>query len=525
MSLIKAMATVGGLTAVSRVAGFIRDIMTAAFIGAGPVADAFVVALKLPNFFRNVTAEGAFSVSFVPLYTETLHKDGEEAASKFAGQAFSIMAWILSPFTALIVIFMPYLIFLIAPGFHGLRHDLAVEFSRVTFPYLLLISLCSLAGGMLNAHEKFGPFASTSVYFNLCQIAAMLIAWKYLFNAGHALAWSVTISGIIQLVRLLWYLRKYKIPLAAARPRATARIKKLFNQMFPALLGAGIIHVNLFADQIISSLLPVGGNSALYYADRLFQLPLGVVGIAVGTALLPLLTRALAAGDTKEARDLFNRALEYCLFFTVPAATALMAARLEIITVLFQRGEYTMENAHRTAPALLFLAFGLPAYVAVKIFSTAYWSRQDTRTPVKIAAAMAICNIVVALIMTRFIDVAGISFATGVAGWVQCFFLWRGLRGHEAVQFDARLKRAAPRILLCSALMGLALVGVTQALHAWFFGRDLYKLAALGALVGAGGIVYFTAAHVLHVLRLQDIQKYFRHRRGVIPVTGEVEEQ
>jgi putative peptidoglycan lipid II flippase len=271
-------------------------------------------------------------------------------------------------------------------------------------------------------------------------------------------------------------------------------------------------------------LLPVGGIAALYYADRLFQLPLGVIGIAVGTALLPLLTRALAAGNTAEARNLFNRALEYCLFFTLPAATALMVARLEIITVLFQRGQYTLENAHRTAPALLFLAFGLPAYVAVKIFSTAYWSRQDTKTPVKIAATMAISNIVVALIMTRFIDVAGISFATGMAGWVQCFFLWRGLKGHEVAQFDARLKRSAPRILLCSVLMGLALVAVTQALHGWFFGRDLYKLAALGILVGTGGIVYFTAAHVLHVLRLQDIHKYFRHRRGVAPDSADFDD-
>jgi putative peptidoglycan lipid II flippase len=527
MSLIKAMATVGGLTAVSRVAGFIRDVMTAAFLGGGPVADAFVVALKLPNFFRNVTAEGAFSVSFVPIYTETLHKEGEQAAAKFAGQAFSVMALFLSLFTAVIVAFMPYVMFLIAPGFdHGtLRYDLAVNFSRVTFPYLLLISLCSLVGGMLNAHEKFGPFASTSVYFNLCQIIVMLaVWWKLLPDAGAALAWSVTVSGVIQLVRLLWYLRKYNIPLTVAKPAITDRVRRLYNQMVPGILGAGIIHVNLFADIVIASLLPVGGIAALYYADRLFQLPLGVVGIAVGTALLPLLTKALAAENTTEARDLFNRALEYCLFFTVPAATALMVARLEIITVLFVHGQYTMANAHRTAPALAFLAFGLPAYVAVKIFSSSYWARHDTKTPVKISASMAVVNIAVALVMTRFIDAAGISFATGLAGWVQCFLLWKGLKGQEAMQFDARLRRTAPRIFLASALMGAAVIVVTHVLHDWFFGREALRLAATLVMVGAGSAVYFAAVHFLHVLRLQDIRKYFRHRRGVAPAQSDYED-
>ncbi len=521
------MATVGGLTAVSRMAGFVRDILTAAFLGGGPVADAFVVALKLPNFFRNVTAEGAFSVSFVPLYTETLHKEGEQAASKFAGQAFSVMATALSVFSALVVVFMPYLMFLIAPGFehHTLRYDLAVSYTRVTFFYLLLISLVSLVGGMLNAHEKFGPFASTSIYFNLCQIVVLLLVWaKYLHDPGTALAWSVTISGVIQLVRLLWYLRKYKIPLAVTKPHVTERVKKLFNLMVPGVMGAGIIHINLFADIVIASLLPVGGIAALYYADRLFQLPLGVVGIAVGTALLPMLTKALAAGDTKQANDLFNRALEYCLFFTVPAATALMLARTELIQVLFVHGAYTMENANRTAPALFFLASGLPAYVAVKIFSSAYWSRQDTKTPVRISATMAIVNIAVALFMTRFIDVAGISFATGMAGWVQCYFLWNGLRNDEATKFDARLKRAAPRIFVASALMGVEVVCVNHLLADWFYDALPLKLAALMIMVGAGFLAYFVSCHCLHVLRVQDIHKYFRHRRGVLPVTAEVEE-
>ena len=521
------MATVGGLTGISRLAGFVRDVMTASFLGAGPVADAFVVALKLPNFFRNVTAEGSFSVSFVPLYTEALHNEGEDTASRFAGQAFSVMATYLTVFTTVMVVFMPYVMFLIAPGFKAgnLRYDLAVEFSRITFPYLVLISLCSLAGGMLNSHERFGPFASTSIYFNLCQIVAMLFARRFFPTAGHALAWAVTLSGVIQLVRLLYYLRKYSIPLAITRPRLTPEVRRLFRLMVPGIMGAGVIHVNLFADIIIASLLPVGGVSALYYADRLFQLPLGVVGIAVGTALLPLMTKAVTQKREPEARDYFNRALEYCLFLTVPAAVALALARLELITVLFQRGAYTAVAAERTAPALAFLALSLPAYVCVKIFNSAYWSRQDTRTPVKIASMMAIMNIGVAFFMTHFIDAAGISFATGLAGWLQCWLLVGGLKTNPIAQFDARLKRAVPRIFAAAGLMGVAVLALQYTLHPWFFGSQLHKLAALLLLIGVSALVYFAAAHVFGILRLQDIRKYVVRRKPPLVVQSEPEEQ
>jgi putative peptidoglycan lipid II flippase len=306
----------------------------------------------------------------------------------------------------------------------------------------------------------------------------------------------------------------------------TARVKKLFSLMVPGIMGAGIIHINLFADVMIASLLPVGAVSAVYYAERLFQLPLGVVGIAVGTALLPLLTKALAAGKTEEARDLFNRSLEYCLFFTAPAAVALMVAHHEILVTLFQHGHYTAADAARTSPALACLSFGLPAYVAVKIFSSAYWSRQDTKTPVRISSCMAILNIAVAYTMTRFIDVAGISFATGLAGWVQCFFLWRGLRGVEAAQFDDRLKRQIWRIALCSALMGAAIFGVTLWLHDWFFGREiLLRIGALVILMAAAAVVYFGASHFTGVFRINDLKRYIvRRGRPTVEMIEEITE-
>ncbi len=519
MKLIKAMATVGGLTGVSRLVGFVRDVMTAYFLGAGPVADAFVVALKLPNFFRHVTAEGAFSVSFVPLYSEALQKEGEDEAGKFAGQAFMTMLAILSVFSLIIMAAMPWVIYAIAPGFEqgSAQYELAVEMSRITFPYLLLMSLAALVGGMLNAHDKFGPFAAASVFFNLCQIGFMVMADQFT-TVGHALSWAVALSGVIQLAWLWWYLRRYKIQLPLVRPHMTARVRKLFKLMGPGVLGAGIIHVNLFADIMMASFLSAGAISALYYADRLFQLPLGVVGIAVGTALLPMLTKALAADKKSEARDLFNRALEYCLFFTVPAAVALIVVTHDIIQVLFERGAFTAEDTARAAPALACLSIGLPAYVGVKILSSAYWSQQDTKTPVKIAASMALVNIAVALILIRFIDVAGIALATGLAGWVQCYFLWRGLRGNEATLFDARLKRAVPRIFLCAAVMGVAIYAISFYGQDWFQGAFWQRVVALGVLVASGGAVYFITAHFAGVFRFGDLAKYFTKRRKLAPV-------
>jgi len=512
---------VAGMTGLSRIVGFVRDVMTAAILGAGPLADAFFVALKLPNFFRHITAEGAFGVSFVPIYSETLEKNGDKAAGEFAGQTFAVMFVILTIFSVLMMAAMPWVIYLIAPGFEQgtEQYTAAVELTRITFPYLLLMSLCALLGGMLNAHEKFAPFAAASIFFNLCQIIALSCA-VWFKTPGHALSWGIALAGVVQLAWLWWFLRRYKIHLPIVRPRLTADVKKLFKLMGPGAIGAGIIQINLFIDIVIASFLATGAISALYYADRLFQLPLGVVGIAVGTALLPMLTRALTAGQTHEARDLFNRALEYCLILTVPAAVALMVVPGELIGVLFERGAFEHADTQRAAPALACLSLGLPAFIAVKILSTAYWSRQDTMTPVKIAVMMAGFNVVVAVIMTQFIDVAGLALATGLSGWAQALLLWRGLSGQTEMTLDERLKKNTLRIVLSAALMGAYLLAVAHFLDAWFQGSTMHKLAALMILCGGGGFIYFAAAQITGVVRLQDMKKYFVRKPQATPASA-----
>lgn len=506
------MATVAGLTGVSRIFGFARDILTAAILGAGPVADAFFVALKLPNFFRRVTAEGAFSVSFVPLYSEKLTKEGGEGADRFASNAFAVMLSVLIPFTILALIAMPWIIYAIAPGFEKgqMRYDLAVDLSRVTFPYLLLMSLTALMGGVLNARERFAPFAAAPIFFNLSLIGALLLFTPVMQTPGHAMAWGVFLAGILQFAWLLLSIRRARVKLEIKRPSFDGDMKRLFKLMGPGVIGAGVVHINLFADVIIASLLEEGSISYLYYADRLNQLPLGLVGIAVGTALLPMLSKAFAAGDSALAQNLFNRAMEVCLLLALPAAAALFVAGEEMVRVLFERGEFTPDNTLKTANVLKGYAIGLPAYICVKVFSSAYWSRQDTVTPVKISVACTILNIVLALAFSRVIGVAGIALATGLAGWLQFALLRRGLGKLPEAKFDARLRTAVLKIIFSSVLMGAALYGFAYIAADWFAGAQMEKVLALIALVAGGAMVYAFAIILTGAVKPAELKRYLK---------------
>ena len=519
MTLFKAMATVAGLTGLSRIAGFTRDILTAAILGAGPVADAFFVALKLPNFFRRVTAEGAFSVSFVPLYSGALATEGEEKADAFASNAFAMMLTILGVFTILAVAAMPFVIHVIAPGFVGdeVRFPLAVELSRVTFPYLLFMSLTALLGGVLNAHERFAPFAAAPILFNLCLITALLLS-GLAQSAGHALAWGVFVAGIVQFAMLLTFARRAGVKIRLVRPRFDARTKKLLALMGPGVIGAGVMHINLFADLIIASMLKTGSISYLYYADRLNQLPLGTIGIAVGTALLPMLSKAVAADNKDEARRLFNRALELCFLLGLPAALGLFFTSLPIIVTLFEHGSFTKQDSLMTVMVLTAYAVGLPAYVAVKVFSTAYWARQDTATPVKIAVAATLFNIAGSLILAFGLNlgVIGIAASTAVAGWIQIALLAFFLRGREEARLDRHLAVNVLKIVLACCLMGAYLIVMKAQLFHVYFPENAAlsaEILALAALIGGGIMIYGLTVILTGVVKFQDMERIFRRGR------------
>lgn len=525
MKLVKAMATVAGLTGLSRIAGFIRDILTAALVGAGPVADAFFVALKLPNLFRRVTAEGAFSVSFLPLYTQTLEKDGARRAEEFASNTFAVMLWVLLGFTLIAVLLMPFVIYMIAPGFMGdvSRYPMAVDMSRVTFPYLLLMSLAALMGAMLNAHERFAPFAAAPILFNLTLITFLLLS-GFFKTAGHAMAWGVFVAGFLQ-CGLLWHcLKRAGLQIRVMKPDfKDEKIKRLFTLMAPGVLGAGVMHINLFADLIIASFLATGSISFLYYADRLNQLPLGMVGIAVGTALLPMLSRAIAAGNVKEANHLFSRALEICLLLALPAAVGLFMASYPIIVTLFQHGEFSFNSARMTTLVLTSYAVGMPAYVAVKVLSTSFWAKQDTVTPVKAAIASTIFNVAMGLflIIVAKVGVMGIAIATSMAGWLQLALLGFGLRGYAEARPDKRFWASLAKIVVSCALMATYVYFIKALLlPIWLEGNSTFRqVLGLVAIIGGGSLIYGAGVVFSGVIKYKDFKNLFTRQRK--PVTNE----
>jgi putative peptidoglycan lipid II flippase len=519
MSFARAVRTVAGLTMVSRVLGFIRDLLTAGILGAGPMADAFFVAFKLPNFFRRLFAEGAFSVTFVPLFAKAAHADGQAAAARFAEEAQAVMLALLIPLTALLLLFMPEVMLVLAPGFTpgSPRYELAVRLCRITFPYLTLISMTALQGGVLNALDRYGPYATAPILFNLCLIGGLLLT-PFFPTAAHALSWGEFAAGFVQVLWMMGSCRRAGILLKLRWPRLTPAVKRLFTLMGPAAIGAGAVQINIFIDTVIGSLLPPGSISHLYYAERLYQLPLGVIGVAVGTALLPALARHVRADDRVGAKRLEARAIEASLLLALPAAIALMVAGRPIMIGLFARGAFSVENAIHTAGALAAYSAGIPAYVLAKTLSTAYFAREDTKTPLKFSLITVGLNTAFALffVLALGFGIVGISAATGITAWINVAMLAGGLRRRGLLGFDDRLKRVLPRILLATALMAVALVAIQAPLAAWWSGETPARIAGLTLLVGGGLAVYCAVIVATRVAGPSDIKALLRRERAAV---------
>ncbi len=512
MRLLRAIFTVSGLTMVSRVLGFTRDILIANLLGAGMVADAFFVAFKLPNFFRRLFAEGAFNAAFVPLFTESLTRQGQASAREFAEEALAVLLAVLLLTVTAFQIAMPLIMAGLAYGFldEPEKFDLTVQFSRLTFAYLLFISLVSLMSGLLNSVGRFAAAAAAPILLNLCLITALLVAAPRLPTAGHALAWGVALAGIVQFVWLLAACRRAGLALRLPWPRLTPRVRRLLVLLLPMALAAGVVQVNMLIDIFLASLLPEGSVSFLYYADRLNQLPIGVVGVAVGTALLPMLSRQVAAGDMGEALAGQNRAIEVALFFTLPAAAALLVVPLPIIAVLFERGHFDGAASLATSYALMGYAVGLPAYVLVKVLGPGFFARQDTATPFKIGVAAVIVNVVLNVILMIPLKHAGLALATAISAWVNCglmaFILAR--RGHLVV--DSRLKARLPRTLLAALAMAAGLWAAAELLTPYFAAGQVERILALAALVAIGFALFGLGAQLTGAARLGELKGLLR---------------
>ena len=512
MALLRSIATVGSYTMASRILGFARDILIAAMLGAGPVADAFFVAFKLPNFFRRLFAEGAFNAAFVPLFTARLTENGHDEARRFAEEVFSVLVLTLVVLCTAIQIAMPWAMHVFAPGFVGdpERFDLTVELTRITFPYLLFISLVSQLGGILNSLGRFAAAAATPILLNVALIAAIIGLTPVLETAGHALAWGVFAAGIIQFLWLIEACRRAGMTFRLPRPRLNERVKRLLVLILPGAVGAGVVQINLLIGIVIASLLPTGSVSYLYYADRIYQLPLGVIGVAVGTALLPMLSRQLRAGEEADAMASLNRALEFALFLSLPAAAALIVMPGPIVSVLFERGAFDATAARATAEALIAFSIGVPAYVLVKVLAPGFFAREDTKTPVVIAAVCVAINIVLSLALMGPLKHIGIALAQAISSWVNAVLLAMFLRRRGYLALDRRLKDRLARICLASAGMAAILFVATSGLAPMLTGGGAARGAALATLVSGGIVVYAALALALRAAVPADIRGALR---------------
>ncbi len=521
MSLVRNVGTIGGLTALSRVFGFARDMLLARVLGAGAAADAFQLAFILPNTFRRLFAEGAFSVAFVPMYSHRLHsEEGETAANRFANDTLSVFVWVLLGFSALAMLAMPGIVWLLAREYQEVpgKFELSVMLSRVTFPYLALVSLVAMLSGLLNARSRFAPGAFVPVLLNIVLISG-LGAGYYISHTGGseadiatALALSVPVAGVVQLAYMFWAVRRAGVTLKITRPRFTPEVKRLGMLILPATFGAGIYQISQFVDTFFATSLPQGSLTLLKLADRLNQMPLGIVGIALGTAILPMLARHIQTGDTREAQRLQSNAVEMATLLTLPAAVALAICAPAFTTAFFVGGRMTETDGLIMGEIVMALVAGLPSYVLVKVFQPAFFSRSDTRTPVWIAAGALIVNIAINFYVVPRYGIVGLAAATAITSTLNVLTLYTVLQMRGWFRFTAKLGGRIARQIVAAAVMGAVLWYLVPLMATRYSGTVLERVWSLAGLVGAGAVTFFAVAWVIGALD-KDLIAQLRRKR------------
>jgi len=510
MKLLRAVATISSFTGLSRISGLAREILMSHVLGAGIVTDAFIVAFKFPNFFRRLFAEGALHAAFVPLFSRNLTQNGVESARQTAEQVFSVLVTILILFVLIVVIATPSLMFILAPGFGRTpeRLQLAIDFTRLTFPYILFISLAALMTGMLNSIDRFAAGAAAPILLNMVMILSLLIYSFLGLSPGYMLSLAVLIAGIAQFVWLYIACWRAGLPLRWQRPRLTPDVKKVITLMVPGALGAGVMQVNLFLDMMLASFLPTGSLSYLYYADRLNQLPLSMFGIAIGTALLPKLSRLLQGGQHQKALETQESAIEIALQLSIPAMVGLIVLAYPLISLIYGHGQFGSQDILATAPTLAVFALGLPAYVLSKVLTTNFFAHHDTRTPVKLAMVAVVVNLSLTLVlMGPFLHV-GMAMATSLSSWCHVGLLFLTLKKREAIIIPPKLIALTLRILCVSTIMG---VGI------WLLGKGLpppqtiiKEIWQLSLSVGIGLGLFFFFGHWFGAFDIHNLRESMR---------------
>jgi putative peptidoglycan lipid II flippase len=522
MSLLKNVGTIGGLTLVSRVFGFARDIMLARVMGAGGAADAWQLAFQLPNLFRRLFAEGAFASAFIPLFNRHMAED-ESAARRFAGEVLAVLLPILVLFGAVMMLAMPWVLWAFAnENMRGdqATYDLAVLMGRIAFPYLMFMSLTTLVAAILNSLSRFAAAAAAPILLNICLLAALV--WGALQPGGEAtraatgigLAIAVSVSGLLQLLWLYWFMRRAGFSIPRGTPKITQRVKEMGVLIVPAVFGAGVYQISRFIDLAFYRYLPDGSISYMAYADRWNQLPLGVIGIALGTAILPALSRYIAKAEDDEAVRLQANAIELAMLLTLPCAVALFFTGFAFVKVFMEQGAFTPEDARITGMVTSALVVGLPAYVLVKVLTPNFFARKDTRTPVYTAAASLVVTVSLnaAFVFGLGLGVVGLALAGAAGAWVNIALLGIILARRGFFRLSARVLSRIARIALASAIMGAVLVALVPVITPWLDGSFIDKMLAVAAIMLVSLVTYGAGTVMLGVLDKATIQRLMRRQ-------------
>jgi putative peptidoglycan lipid II flippase len=526
VNLVRATASIGALTLLSRVLGMVRDMLMARYVGAGFASDAFLIAWRLPNLFRALFAEGAFAAVFVPMFNRRMAEaendapgSGLAAANAFAGQVLSVLFPFLLIFTALMIAFTGPIVYALTGGFPDGGPEkvaLAEHLTRITFPYLGLISLVSLLGGILNSLNRFWVNAAAPVLLNIAMIVAILaFGGSDPVQTAETQAIAVTVAGVLQLAWLIWSCRRAGVTLRLSRPRLSPDVKRLLALIGPAAVGQGAIQFNLLVSTALAArYLPEGAVSYLYYADRLNQLPLGLIGIGVGTAILPLLSRQIGSGNAQAAGHTQNRALELALLLALPAAVALVVSATPLVRGVFQHGAFTAADTAGAAGALAAFSLGVPAYVLIKVLTPGFYARQDTKTPVRLALVSMLVNLIGNLLSVLVLNAGfvGIALSTALAAWVNVILLYWILHRRDQLRVDARFTRSAVRIVAAGALMGGALYVLNPIADPYMSEGWSERIPALIALCGIGAAVYGGACLLFGAVSLRELRSQFTRK-------------
>jgi len=506
MNLIASTSTFSFFTLISRILGYVRDILIAIFLGTSLFADAFFVAFRLPNTFRRLFAEGAFNAAFIPSYAGELAQNKEQA-DQFARNVFNLLFIILLFFVLVAEIFMPQLIYLIAPGFYKdpEKLKLAVDLSRITFPFLFFVCLASFFAAILNSYNKFAVAAAAPIILNIILIGSLFFSQWLNISEVLTLSYAVSFSGLLQLLILLFFVRKNFKPILSIKIKINNKIKFFYKKLLPSIFSSGVTQINILVGTIIAS-FQAGAVSYLYYADRVYQINLAVAGIAVGTVMLPELSKYIKNNNYELARDLQNRALELCLFLSIPAATALVLASDEIITSLFGYGSFDIESVNNTAIALTFFAFGVPAFSILKIFSNFFFARNDTKLPFYLSVVSVIINILISVSLFNRIGFVIIPIATSISSWINVLLHYYFIKKMDFHNFDSKFIYKFTRMLLSVVVMGVVLYLLLGFFSDKFNYNESWKFIYLFIIVIISLFSYLLISNFSGAFKFKDIK-------------------